>query len=237
MPFYIVNLFDANTINFSTADLTPIPIVQASLVKERVPPPEIVGGIRGRVEQQVDAIAGSANKVISGVMDSSFGVLRSLLPMNAEPSSDSNREHSWNPVRPTFGLLRRESGFSIANLVSGRERSKSVHSQGENEGQELVEPRPGAVKVPRPNDQPSYGESEEESGTASDSGETDSEEPAQDSRSIRSIISSRRRSLLMNNRERMSLTDRLASMSRLTRGGSHSPSSSQSLITPDVSYN
>ena len=36
-------------------------------------------GLR-RVEQQVDAIAGSANKILAGVMDTSFGLLKSLLP-------------------------------------------------------------------------------------------------------------------------------------------------------------
>jgi len=36
--------------------------------------------LRGRVEQGVDVIAGSANKVISGVFDTSFGVLRALMP-------------------------------------------------------------------------------------------------------------------------------------------------------------
>jgi hypothetical protein len=46
-----------------------------------VPRREEVGWrwVRGRVEQQVDAIAGSANKVLAGVMDTSFG-MKSFLP-------------------------------------------------------------------------------------------------------------------------------------------------------------
>jgi hypothetical protein len=41
--------------------------------------------LRGRVEQQVDGIAGSANKVISGVLDMSFGILCSFLHLAARP--------------------------------------------------------------------------------------------------------------------------------------------------------
>ncbi|KAG6331280.1 hypothetical protein ID866_7808, partial [Astraeus odoratus] len=69
----------------STAELTPIPIARAAAT---TPPSPVAAaaldgasfGLRGRVEQGVDAIAGSANKVITGVFDSSFGVLRALIP-------------------------------------------------------------------------------------------------------------------------------------------------------------
>ena len=88
-------------------------------------------GLRGRVEQQVDAIAGSANKVLAGVMDTSFGMLKSLLPAQeaqvsgvnltvgsttvpatAAPATTTTTINStttggmpWNVVRPNFGLL------------------------------------------------------------------------------------------------------------------------------------
>ena len=108
------------------------------------------GGFRGRVEQQVDAITGSANRVLSGVVDSSFGVLRSILPIAgvsdgsaALTSADGSEEGlaasaPWNISRPGFGLLRGESGFSIASLAASlpgasgmRDRARSfasVHS-------------------------------------------------------------------------------------------------------------
>ena len=61
----------------STAYLTPIPLTR-SPVTEETPSVPTDGGLRSRVEQHVDAITDSANKVISGVVDSSFGILRSF---------------------------------------------------------------------------------------------------------------------------------------------------------------
>ena len=152
------------------------------------------GGFRGRVEQRVDAITGSANRVLSGVVDSSFGVLRSILPIAgisdgsaALASADGGEEGlaasaPWNISRPGFGLLRRESGFSIASLAASlpgasgmRDRARSfasVHSGvggggggggAEEEGQEMVESRPGSVKgVSLREESEESGEGEEE---------------------------------------------------------------------------
>ncbi|KAI6014134.1 hypothetical protein BKA83DRAFT_4354691 [Pisolithus microcarpus] len=70
----------------SAAELTPIPIMRAATATTPTTPeaaPFFIGtpsSLRGRVEQGVDAIAGSANKVITGVFDTSFGVLRALIP-------------------------------------------------------------------------------------------------------------------------------------------------------------
>ena len=69
--------------------------------------------LRGRVEQQVDALAGSANKVLTGVVDTSFGVLRSLLPgqptagTDTPPTDAVQGSAPWNAAPPRFGLLRR----------------------------------------------------------------------------------------------------------------------------------
>lgn len=131
--------------------------------------PEGSSFLRGKVEQQVDAIAGSANKVISGVVESSFGILRSLLPQNQTqshvqapsstisvdiPTALANVSDVINSSTDTgtgtplatklgqgrLGLLRRETGFSIASLtasIPSISRSNSKLQQGE-EGQQLV---------------------------------------------------------------------------------------------------
>ncbi|TDL23809.1 hypothetical protein BD410DRAFT_746660 [Rickenella mellea] len=206
----------------STADLAPIPLAHVPLGSDKVE--SGAAGIRGRVGQQVDAITGSANKVISGVVDSSFGVLRALLPTNSEASSEPLAQSApWNTPRPGFGLLRRESVFSIASLAAslpgGRERAKSFASQRGEDGQEMVESRPGSIMGVYVDDDSSSERSE--NGDASESEDEDDDEgAAHDAKSIRSfesMMSGRRR-------ERLSLTDRLANMSRLTRAP-HSPPS------------
>lgn len=215
-------------IHSSTADLTPIPINRNALTPESpVQPQDALAGLRGRVEQQVDAIAGSANKVISGVVDTSFGVLRSLLPGGQEstapiPPTDDQRNAPWNSNRPGFGLLRRQSGFSIASLAAslpggGRDRSRSVH---EESGQQLVTvSRPGSVK--------SAGiDSEDDHDDTSSQDEEDEEESdgggdAEDGRSIRSFESMMKRKRVRRGEAsgRKSLSDRLAAMSGLSRHG------------------
>ncbi|KAG0701109.1 hypothetical protein DFH29DRAFT_580744 [Suillus ampliporus] len=232
----------------STADLTPIPIVRTTLPPDA--PVDAPGSLRGRVEQGVDAIAGSANKVISGVVDSSFGVLRSFLP--SAPTVTSAPETSdarWN-----MGLLRRESGFSIASLVPGREKPKG---DGKEEGQrELVEvaSRPGSIHSIYVNDAVDVEGTEEESEESEEGGdegdeeeeESEEEEHAHDARSIRSFESmmsgnsgkarKKKRFAAMGRR---SLTDRLAQvpgLSRLSGADAHktasSPITRSSLLAP-----
>ena len=216
----------------STADLSPIPL---ALVGEKSTDPGSQAGLRGRVEQQVDAIAGSANKVLSGVVDSGFGVLRALLPTGQTgeqtPGDGATESAPWNNLRPGFGLLRRESGFSIASLAAslpGRERGRSIASSHhpDEEGQEMVESRPGSVRNLAMDDQPGEsGESESGEGDEDDEDEEEEEEGRRhDTRSIRSfesMMSGKSRASKMKpeaKKERMSLTDRLAHMSRLTKG-------------------
>lgn len=240
------------------------------------------GGFRGRVEQQVDAITGSANRVLSGVVDSSFGVLRSILPIAgvsdgsaALASADGGEDGlaasaPWNITRPGFGLLRRESGFSIASLAASlpgasgmRDRARSFASAhsgvgggggAEEEGQEMVESRPGSVKgvsLREESEESGEGEEEESEEEGDEEGSEEEEDPAEarhDVRSIRSfesMMSSRSRSSRhqhsvpqiqtqslkadgVSKKERMSITDRLASMSRFTKGASTSSASAHS---------
>ena len=137
----IVSNNNSDPLLYSTAYLTPIPLSRSPFTEETPLAPADGGGLRGRVEQHVDAIADSANKVISGVVDSSFGILRSFsstlpIPIGNKPSSATETE---NTMKPGFKILRRESGFSIASLAAslpmgGRARSTSV----EETGQQLI---------------------------------------------------------------------------------------------------
>ncbi|KII87103.1 hypothetical protein PLICRDRAFT_42742 [Plicaturopsis crispa FD-325 SS-3] len=232
-----LGLGDSEDKVISTADLTPIPINRAGLSADVVTSNGLLpASLRGRVEQQVDAIAGSANKVILGVVDSSFGVLRSLLPGTpgdpAQPaiSADLQSSAPWNSVKPGFGLLRRESGFSISSLVPGsKDRTKSVSSHVEESGQQLVavSSRPGSVKSEYANSEDETSSSDK--GEDDDDGQADEDEDDEDGddgagavndgRSIRSFESmmsgkSRDRKEAI---ARKSLSDRLAHMAGLPR--------------------
>ncbi|KAL5531486.1 hypothetical protein ACEPAG_4363 [Sanghuangporus baumii] len=243
----------------STADLTPIPV---GIAADKTPAstPGGQAGLRGRVEQQVDAIAGSANKVLSGVVDSGFGVLRSLLPAappgdQSHPGTPGSEAAPWNISRPGFGLLRRESGFSIASLAAslpGRDRARSIASSyhaADDEGQEMVESRPSSVRNVRLDDDEEEGdedEDEEEESEEDEEDEDEEEETRHDTRSIRSfesMMSERSRARRKrkvdkaNKKERMSISDRLANMSRsrLSKGSpfhSNEPSAHQDSPPP-----
>ncbi|KAA1468993.1 hypothetical protein DENSPDRAFT_795350 [Dentipellis sp. KUC8613] len=225
-----LGLGDSEKKVMSTADLTPIPVTRAALGSQSPTSPEgIQARLRGRVEQQVDAITGSANKVISGVVDSSFGVLRSLLPGSADtqtPGLSPDQDVApWNAVRPGFGLLRRESGFSIASLAAslpGRERSKSINSTAaaEESGQQMIEvaSRPGSVRSAFLSDADVSETDGSEEDEEEDDDDDEEEEGGHDTRSIRSfenMMKDKRRKRDVKGRK--SLTDRLASMPGLSR--------------------
>ncbi|SRR6266478_4490909 len=221
----------------STADLTPIPVHRAALESQTPPvsPEGVPARLRRGVEQQVDAIAGSANKVILGVVDQGFGVLRALLPGNpadAQATSPENMNPDqeaapWNAARPGFGLLRRESVFSIASLAAslpvGRDRSKSLASTtgttAEESGQMMVDvsSRPGSVHSIYGSDAESSGD-ENSQENDSDEEEQESVDDRHDTRSIRSFENMMGRAARRRRtRTRKSLTDRLASMPGLAR--------------------
>jgi len=148
--------------------------------------------LRGRVEQGVDAIADSANKVISGVVDSSFGILKSLGRAATTPSAAKP---------PPLG--RKESGFSIAGLAVSLpipSRSRSGSAVSPEEGRQLVTVGPSNNAV---SDDESG--SEDEEGDGGESG-NESEGHGADTRSIKSFGS-----MLSESRKRKSLSDRLAS--------------------------
>ncbi|KAF8963394.1 hypothetical protein BDZ97DRAFT_1820620 [Flammula alnicola] len=244
----------------STADLTPIPLTRSPVTSETPLEPVDHGGLRGRVGQQVDAIADSANKVITGVVDSSFGILRSFMPNSAtHPNSVVGLSAPGTPalsnMRPGFGLLRRESGFSIASLaaslpITGRSRS---NTRGEESGQQLVTvSRPASVRsraslkirVGGDESQEESDDGDESSATNDEESEADGEDEddadavsgAGDARSIRSfesmLHSSKEKS--RGARARKSLSDRLASVSALANlKGSEPASRRTSLLLPN----
>ncbi|KAH9004555.1 hypothetical protein EDB86DRAFT_1959670 [Lactarius hatsudake] len=233
----------------STADLTPIPVHRAAL-ESQAPPisPEGVPARLRRGVEQLDAIAGSANKVILGVVDG-FGVLRALLPGTAadpnaaappEGLSPEQEAAPWNAARPGFGLLRRESGFSIASLAAslpGRDRARSFASTAgttaEESGQMMVDvsSQPGSIRSVYGSDAESSAEDNSQD-EGEDEDEQERDDDRHDTRSIRSFESMMGRTA-RRRRTRKSLTDRLASMPGLARLSG--PQQAQPLSSPQSS--
>lgn len=247
MAIFTDNFFSS----FSAADLTPIPLIRTP----DLPSFPNLPSLRGRMEQQVDAIAGSANKVLLGVVDTSFGVLRSFLPGSTPQSNSVTLMEEpatgapWNSVKPGFGLLRRESGFSIAGLAASLpgNRARSVYEDGEEAGQQLITvSRPGSIKsaaVASDDDATdSEGGSDENSGDENEQegDEQDDGAGGHDTRSIKSFESMMSGSARERKEasERKSLSDRLANMSglsRLAHGQSHKVRRSLTFLLP-VAY-
>ncbi|KAJ3575780.1 hypothetical protein NP233_g865 [Leucocoprinus birnbaumii] len=190
----------------TTPTLTPKSTSGASLLPEGerggIQIPGASFFLRGKMEQQVDAIAGSANKVISGVVDSSFGILRSFLPQNqtqshldtdaaamsvsVESSSggvlgDGGTPTTAKPGQGGFGLLKRETGvFSIASIAAS---IPAISSRGSNkqqgeEGQQLiaVSSRPGSIRSFRSGKAVDGGEDEEDEGESEEDEDEEDEE-------------------------------------------------------------
>ncbi|VDB84889.1 unnamed protein product [Peniophora sp. CBMAI 1063] len=235
-----------NTDVKSVADLSPIPVARAGVMAAE-PAEGVPARLRRGVGEQVDAIAGSANKVLAGVVDSSFGVLRSLLPgqtPGGETSAAGAEGAEQYTARAGFGLLRRESGFSIASLAAslpGRDRARSFGSlaaprMNDEGGQQLVEvsSRPGSVHSAYLSDEAASDSDEEESGEEDeDEEESDGRD---DGRSIKSFESMMKKGRKKKDTvsSRKSLSDRLASMPGLGRlqAGSVGAAASSSISPP-----
>ncbi len=143
----------------------------------------------------------------------------------------------WNAVRPGFGLLRRESGFSIASLAAslpGRDRPKSfastTGSTGEESGQMMVDvsSRPGSVRSMYGSEAGSS-EDDESQEDDEDDEEQEREDERHDARSIRSFESMMGRAG-RRRRARKSLSDRLASMPGLARFSGPQQAQQQQLV-------
>ncbi|TFY61073.1 hypothetical protein EVJ58_g4731 [Rhodofomes roseus] len=206
-----LGLGDSENTVLSPAQLSPIPFARSVRGAQPPSPQAMPASLRGRVEQQVDAITGSANK--------------SQTPATATTLAAETTEET---SRPGFGILRRDTGFSIASLAASLPGSRASRSgTGEESGQQMIEvpSRPGSSRSMRV---PEEEATESEEGTTEEEGDEDEdeedEEYGHDARSIRSFES------MMSGRSRqgkgkrkfigagrMSLTDRLASMPGLSR--------------------
>lgn len=219
------------------SDLTPLPVARSrsmsvGSVDGTSPTPTTTGfgsdaatRLRGRVGQQVDAITGSANKVLSGVVDSSFGVLRALLPgSQQEQNTPQPPEAPTQEPKPGFNLLKRETGFSIATLAASlpiaRQRSNQSNTADES-GQQMMDvsrPNSRMSKHSRVGGDEIY-ESSEQSEEGSD-GEGEEEDEGHDTRSIKSfesMMSQRKRRRRKAATTRKSIADRLANVPGLQR--------------------
>jgi len=238
----------------STADLTPIPLTRSPVTSE-TPLAPADSGLRGRVEQHVDAISDSANRVISGVVDSSFGILRSFMPSSTLPTPVGNKlspgtetEHT----KPGFNLLRRESGFSIASLaaslpIGGRTRSTSVEERGQ---QLITVSRPSSLRsqaswqVRGDGDESQVDDETDESASAvtesDEAGDGGAEvvSGASDARSIRSfenmLSAGKEQGRNKTVRTRKSISDRLASVTAVATSPTSSRRSSLHLQSTPV---
>jgi hypothetical protein len=101
--------------------------------------------LRGLVVQEVDAFTGSANKVLTGVVGTSFGMLRGLLatggasPASLPASAEEATAAPWNEAKPGFGLLRRASGFSIASMAASLPGGARKPPGVEDGGQQMID--------------------------------------------------------------------------------------------------
>ncbi|KAF7319401.1 VPS9 domain-containing protein [Mycena chlorophos] len=227
----------------STADLTPIPITRNS---PKAPSISLAEEGAGVLRRQVDTIAGSAGRVlngVTGVVDSSFGMLKQLLPgqtpLPVTPSFDSTSAAApWNMGRPGFGLLRRETGFSIGGIsLGGRSEER------ERREEELKEvSRPASLHgVDAPgSDVDSEGESSDQDGQGDDAQDELEVGSQYDARSIRSFESMMSRDRRKNRAPRgsgpstrKSLTDRLAHVSANLAGLKGSPPPRRESLLPN----
>ncbi|KAG6888143.1 hypothetical protein C0992_009515 [Termitomyces sp. T32_za158] len=220
----------------SAADLTPIPLNRSPITDPTPLAATAADGLPGKLRGGVE----QANKVITGVMDTSFGMLRALLPQ-AAPADATQQSGSTvttsssvsataavpiSTAKPGFGLLRRESGFSIRSLTAALDIGRGSNKGGEDAGQQLVTvSRPVSVKSVR-GDESGGEESETESETGDEDVDDEQENTSRDvdARSIRSFESmlsasskgkGRDKKDKSSSRARKSLTDRLAHMSNL----------------------
>lgn len=236
----------------SVADLAPLPLAHSpfggGVDVVTAAGLSTAARLRGRVEQQVGELTDTANKVISGVFDSSFGALRGLIGVAAHgdptspatPAADPIQQQApWNYHRAGFGLLKRAGGFSITSVASSLpalQRQISIPSRKPNPdetGQMLVEvtSRPGSIGREGEGSATEASDQDE-----TDEGESDEEDDANalggkaDTRSIRSFGSMMSGEGSKKVRkdvsgyggpmmERKSLSDRLANVSVLSRLG------------------
>ncbi|KAG8992918.1 hypothetical protein FRB90_000866 [Tulasnella sp. 427] len=218
-----LGLAETDRVSVHELEPIPIPVDATALVQPTTAEMNLSARLRGKVEQQVGELAGSANKVFTGVVDSGFSALRGFLGHNgdqnaaAEAAPTSPTEATKQSPRQGFGLLRRASGFSIASVAASLPEP----------GQQMMEvpSRPGSVRSGAADElsEDETSSSQLESEEESESEEEEEEEVAakSDVRSIRSF-GSMMSEAREEGKQRKSLSDRLANVSRLGIAGNQS---------------
>ncbi|KAF9006831.1 hypothetical protein BDZ89DRAFT_1079548 [Hymenopellis radicata] len=203
MRYCLVNLLavveflenvDLGSLGLGTSVISAPPLVNITSSSPSPPRSRAASVSSAVLREQVDALAGSANKVLSG----SFGMLRSLLP-------DGPTVGEGSMVR---GMLRRESVFSIKSILPGG---------AEKEKEEEMRPVSRATTRGGTTDG-EYSASEDQDDDSEDGGEGDEDDEdedeaeydGRDARSIRSFESMMKNSKGKKVAGRKSLSDRLS---------------------------
>lgn len=150
------------------------------------------------------------------------------MEINADDPTLQQQQESSNS-RPGFGLLRRDTGFSIASIAASLPGAVGRTKKDEESGQQMVEvpSRPGSSRSIRVEDPTS----DSSDVSADEEDEDEEEEGEHDARSIRSFESmmsgrSRKKGRKRIPSGRKSITDRLASVPGLSRLSQSAPQDS-----------
>ena len=168
--------------------------------------------------------------MLTGVVDTSFGVLRALLPgqtpeshvdLSTPPVDADQGAAPWNVPQSRFGLLRRDTGFSIASIAASLP-GRSKAAMNEESGQQMIDvpSRPGSSRSVRPDEQSASEDEEEDEDEDEEEEEEEGEHDARSIRSFESMMSQRSRQARKRKtttRARKSIADRLASVPGLSR--------------------
>ncbi|WVO17428.1 hypothetical protein L204_105120 [Cryptococcus depauperatus] len=200
--------------------------------------------LRGRVGEFAGSAAGSANKVISGVVDTSLSALRGLISNNLPSSGEDIHEETIRDrpdMRPrqvsSFSLASvTASVASIAAAAAARNRSRANSRASEqvwSGNRELVEvnSRPGSIKE-RGSEYLSSEDEKDEDGKNDDRREKEWKQTKAEGETSTGVRVEGKDD--MQKQERFSLSDRLASIGVLGRLNSPSNAHSSAEASPAV---
>jgi hypothetical protein len=239
-------VIEINANSRSVEDLSPIGLFYRDSDPDTASIVSASSKLKGRV-QQVGELAGTAAGSARAVVDSSWSALRGLVTPNLglKPVTSRDSDGSDGSLRPERPKLstRRSSGFSFANVTASvanianaaqahRERPRS-HTWSAGREMTEVTSRPASIREVDEDSERGSNESDSDADTEQDDVHTSSindiaalmRRKPSDVRSIRSVTS------MMSNggseevrAERLSISDRFANLSGLTKTGSPSES-------------
>ncbi len=203
MRYCLVNLLavveflenvDLGSLGLGTSVVSAPPLVNITSSSPSPPRSRAASISSAVLRDQVDALAGSANKVLSG----SFGMLRSLLP-------DAPSVGEGSMVR---GMLRRESVFSIKSILpGGNEKEKEEEMRPVSRATTRGGTTDGEYSASEDQDDDSEDDDEDDE---DDEDDDEVEYEGRDTRSIRSFESMMKKSKGKKAAGRKSLSDRLS---------------------------